>query len=151
MALIVSQSAPWGTVYDNAYHMIGAVQHQVIDQSIVIGMVAYSDSEQRQKVKAAKVTYDAALKDAQEKEATWRATPDGRRTAPHAIYAAAAAVLEDATNALKILQTLPGPVDQYSISGDDYIECVGSSGDPSRESIYAWLKKQPKYLSARDG
>lgn len=151
MALIQSADHGSGLRFEDAYWMLGAVEHQIVNRSIRIAVVGYLNAERRDQLKSASVAFEDASAVFGELKAKWEASPQGReRESAYDDYALSERALKKAAQAVNDIEALPVQAERYIIAGADYHACLNPEGDPSRALIYAWLRKQTKWLDAKE-
>jgi len=151
MALSITVSHGSGLIFTDAYWMIGAVEHQIVNRSIRVAVVGYVNVERRDSLKAAGDSFDKANAALQKAKSDWEKSPQGQeRESAYDDYVIADRTLKKAAQAINDLEALPIPADMHTISGEDYATCLTQDNDVSRARVYEWLKRQPKWLDAKD-
>jgi hypothetical protein len=151
MALQKAIQTNFGVTFDQGYHLIGVLEHQITGQNATLGIVSYASAEHRADAKAKMQAYLAAFSDYAAKSDAWRNSEEGEpREAAYAAQLLAQHAVRAAEAALNTAQPLPLAVDKYTLAGSDYAAVIDEKGDLSRAKIYLWLKQQTKWVDSVD-
>ncbi len=140
-----------GLALNDAYWMIAAIEHQIINRSLKLAVVGYVSAEHRSKLKAASAAYEQSVIDFEANKEAWAASRPGReRETAYDAYVDADRAMKKAAQAVNDLEALPIAADRYQITGADYAACLSADGDVLRAKVYERLLKQPKWLDAKE-
>jgi len=151
MALKKAIQTNFGIAFDDGYHLIGVMEHQITGQNVTIGIVSYASVEHRAAAKANMNAYVSAFADYAAKSEAWRTSAEGEpREAAYATQLLAQHAVRAAETAVNSTQPLPLAVDKYTLAGSDYLACLDANGEISRAKVYLWLKQQTKWVDSID-